>query len=52
MNKRDLSFRARFSTAIGISATIALFNNVAAAADISPDSLQASAGRHEGGRGI
>jgi uncharacterized protein YgiM (DUF1202 family) len=44
MNKRDLSFRARFSTAIGISATIALFNNVAAAADISPDNLRLAPG--------
>jgi uncharacterized protein YgiM (DUF1202 family) len=40
MNKRDLSFRARFGTVIGISAAIALFNSVAAAADISADSLK------------
>jgi uncharacterized protein YgiM (DUF1202 family) len=44
MNKRDLSFRARFSAAIGISAAIALFNNIAAAADISPDSLKLAPG--------
>jgi hypothetical protein len=44
MNKRDLSFRARFGTAIGISAAIALFNSVAAAADISADSLKLAPG--------
>ena len=40
MNKRDFSIRARFGTVIGMSAAIALFNGVAAGADISADSLK------------
>jgi hypothetical protein len=52
MNKRDFFGRARLGTVIGISAAIALSNSVAAAADISPDSLKLAPGRHEGGRGI
>jgi uncharacterized protein YgiM (DUF1202 family) len=40
MNKRDFSIRARFGTVIGMSAAIALFNGVAAGADISSDSLK------------
>jgi uncharacterized protein YgiM (DUF1202 family) len=44
MNKRDFSIRARFGTVITISAAIALFNGVAAAAVISPDSLKLAPG--------
>jgi uncharacterized protein YgiM (DUF1202 family) len=44
MNKRDFSFRARFGTFLGISAAIALFNSVANAADIRPDSLKLAPG--------
>ena len=44
MNKCDFSFRARFGQVIGISAAIALFSGVAAAADISPDSLKLAPG--------
>ena len=44
MNKRDFFGRARLGTVIGISAAIALSNSVAAAADISPDSLKLAPG--------
>jgi hypothetical protein len=44
MNKRDFFVRARLGTVIGISAAIALSNSVAAAADISPDSLKLAPG--------
>jgi hypothetical protein len=44
MNKRDFFFGARFGTVIGIFAATALFNAVAVAADISPDSLKLAPG--------
>lgn len=44
MNKRDFFVPARLGTVIGISAAIALSNSVAAAADISPDSLKLAPG--------
>ena len=44
MNKLDFSLRADFDRLIGITAAIALYNAVAAAADMSPDSLKLAPG--------
>jgi hypothetical protein len=44
MNKRDFLYRACLGAVIGTFAAVALFNNTAVAADVSPDSLKLAPG--------
>jgi uncharacterized protein YgiM (DUF1202 family) len=44
MNKRDFLYRACLGAVIGTFAAVALFNNTAVAADVTPDSLKLAPG--------